>query len=232
MTPSCLAFSIPRDDIISPLLESVCWPVTVLTNRIWQETSETLADFAFMLLGALTCLIEVQPPAEKSPWRSQRREREALGLNGERKKGPAVHHSSQPSCLDVPATQHFGAGFLLCPAPVPFHKPGSQNENLSCLLNPKELLQRKSCPEGPITGEWAVSVVPAQSSPKRSAVLDSRRTTQLIPVTSQNHKQMRHWQIWKRDVPTDIGTAGQTKQRRMAGSSFLFSVDELIIINS
>ena len=175
MTPSCLAFSIPRDDIISPLLESVCWPVTVLTNRIWQETSETLADlcwpvtvltnriwqetsetladFAFMLLGALTCLIEVQPPAEKSPWRSQRREREALGLNGERKKGPAVHHSSQPSCLDVPATQHFGAGFLLCPAPVPFHKPGSQNENLSCLLNPKELLQRKSCPEGPITGE-------------------------------------------------------------------------------
>ena len=70
---------------ISPLLESVRWLVTVLTNRIWKETSETLADFAFMLLGASTCLIEVQPPAEESPWRSQRRERGALGLNGERK---------------------------------------------------------------------------------------------------------------------------------------------------
>lgn len=104
---------------ISPLLESVHWLVTVLTNRIWKETSETLADFAFMLLGALTCLIEVQPPAEESPWRSQRRERGPLGLNGERKKGPALHHSSQPSCLDVPATQHFGAGFLALPHSCP-----------------------------------------------------------------------------------------------------------------
>lgn len=47
-------------------------------------------------------------------------------MEKERKKGSALQHSSQPSCLDVPATQHFGAGFLLCLPPVPFHKPGSQ----------------------------------------------------------------------------------------------------------
>lgn len=163
--------------------------------------------------------------------RGERRGPWAL-MEKERKKGSALQHSSQPSCLDVPATQHSGAGFLLCLPPVPFHKPGSQNESLSCLLNPKELPQRKSCPEGPITAEWAISVVPAQLSPQRTAVLESRRTTQLIPVTSQNHKQMRHWLTWKRDVPTDTGTASKTKQRWMAGSSFLFSVDELIIINS
>ena len=174
----------------------------------------------------------MKPPAKKSSWRSQRREKGALGLDGERKKGPALQHSSQPSCLDVPATQYFGAGFSLCLPSVPFHKPGSQIESLSCLLNPKELPQRKSCPGDPVTGKWDVSVVPAQSSPKRTAVPDSRRTTQLIPVTSQNHKQMRHWQTWERDVPTDTGTADKTKQRWMAGSSLLFSVDELIIINS
>lgn len=55
--------------------------------------------FCFYALGALSCLIEVQPPAEKSPWRSQRREKGALGLNGERKKERLCSPAFQPAQL-------------------------------------------------------------------------------------------------------------------------------------
>lgn len=87
--------------------------------QVQAKTSEALADSAFMLLGALICLMRYAATCCKEPMEKPEQREGSPGTRW-RKKGPTIQHSSQPICLDVPATQHSGAGFWLCLPPVPF----------------------------------------------------------------------------------------------------------------
>lgn len=153
-------------------------------------------------------------------------------MEKERKKGSALQHSSQPSCLDVPATQHFGAGFLLCLPPVPFHKPGSQKWEPLMPSQPQGTSPEKVLPRRSYHSWVSHLGCPSPAEPPKDCSPREQKNHPADPSHFTESQADEALTNLKRDVPTDTGTASKTKQRWMAGSSFLFSVDELIIINS
>lgn len=166
--------------------------MTVETNRVWQkwchasskpETSEVLAGSAFTSSGALSCLTG---SADKSRWRSQRREREP-GLHGKRNAQSPRFKLLQPSrCPWYPTFWKLASSFVSL-----LSHPRAWFFSLETLVpsQSQALTQRQLSSTSPTRGSchrWVNHLdVSAWSKAKRTTapgkITLSRRATQLIP---------------------------------------------------